>query len=106
MDELAWLQQRESMLLPTSSLKCVLIVMTKIFRSRHKNKLNRGKRGHDTTSKSRQMSQYKCKEVMSRHNKLGRDSTSQLNTEKPCRDKKNGSRHKDRLKGRQVISRP
>ena len=86
------------MLLHTSSLKCLLIIATKIFRSRHKNKLNREKRGHDTTFKSLQKFQHKCKEVMSRHNKLGRDSTSQLNTEKSCRDRENGTRHEDRLK--------
>ena len=90
MDELAWLQQRESMLQHTSSLKGVLIITIEIFRSRHRNKLNREKRGRDTTPKSRQKSQHKFKEVMSRHNKLGRDSTSQLNTEKSCRYMENG----------------
>ena len=43
MDELTWLQQRESMLQHTSSLKGVLIVSTEIFKSRHRNKLNREK---------------------------------------------------------------
>ena len=52
MDELTWLQQGESMLGHTSSLKGVLIVTTEIFRSRHRNKLNREKRGRGTTSKS------------------------------------------------------
>ena len=47
MDELTWLQQRESMLQHTSSLKGVLIVSTEIFKSRHRNKLNREKRGRD-----------------------------------------------------------
>ena len=79
MDELTWLLQGESMLRHTSSLKGVLIVAIEIFRSRHTNKLNREKRGRDTTSKSRQKFQHKCKEVISRHNKLGHDSTSQLN---------------------------
>ena len=37
---MTWLQQRESMLRHTSSLKGVLIVATEIFRSRHRNKLN------------------------------------------------------------------
>ena len=49
--------------------------------SQHKNKLNREKRGHDTTSRLRQRFQHKCKEVLSRHNKLGRDKMSKLNTE-------------------------
>ena len=62
MDELTWLQQRESMLQHTSSLKVVLIVTTEIFRSQHKNKMNREKRGRDTTSKSRQKFQHKCTE--------------------------------------------
>ena len=86
------------MLRHTSSLKGVLIIATEIFRSRHKNELNREKRGRDTTSKTRQKFQHKCKEVMSRHNKLGRDSTNQLNTKKSCHYRENGSRHEDRLK--------
>ena len=90
------------MLRHTSSLKGVLIVATKNFRSRHRNKMNREKRGHDITSKLRQKFQQKCKEVMSRHSKLGCDSTSQLNTEKSCRDKENGSRHEDRLKANKL----
>ena len=98
MDELTWFQQRESMLPHTSRLKGVLIIATEIFRSQHRNKLNKEKRGCDTTPKWRQKSQHKCKEVMSRHNKLGRDSTSHLHTEKSCRDRENGSRHEDRLK--------
>ena len=102
MDELTWLQQRESILPHTSSLKGVLIVATKIFRSRHKNKLNREKRGRDITLNSRQKSQHKCKEVMSRNNKLGRESTSQLNIKMSCRDRENGSRHKDRLKANKL----
>ena len=65
MDELTWLQQGESMLRHNSRIKGVLIVATEIFRSRHRNKLNREKRGSDTTSKSRLKSQHKCKEVMS-----------------------------------------
>ena len=52
MDELTWLQQGESMLRHTSSLKGVLIVATEIFRSRHRNKLNGEKRGRDTTPQS------------------------------------------------------
>ena len=98
MDELTWLQQGESMLRHTSSLKGVLIAATEIFRSRHRNKMNREKRGRDTTSKSRQKFQHKCKEVISRHNKLGRDNTSQLDIEKSCRNRENGLRHEDRLK--------
>ena len=49
--------------------------------SKHRNKLNKEKRGHDTISSSRQRFQHKCKEVRSRHNKLGRDRMSKLNTE-------------------------
>ena len=82
MDELTWLQQGESMLRHTSSLKGVLIVATEIFRLRHRNKLNREKIGRDTTSKSRQKIQYKCKEVMSRHE-------DRLKADKLCHDKKN-----------------
>ena len=56
--------------------------------SQHKNKFNREKRGRDrllyiTTKVSKQ-----CKEVLSRHNKQGRDRTSKLNTEESCRDNK------------------
>ena len=98
MDELTWLQQGESMLRHASSLKGVLIIATEIFRSRHRNELNIEKRDRDITSKMRQKFQHKCKEVMSRHNKLGRNITNQLNTEKSCRDMENGSRHEDRLK--------
>ena len=86
------------MLRHTLSLKGVLIVATKIFRSRHRNELNREKRGHDTTSKILQKFQHKRKEIMSQPNKLGRDSTSQLNTEKSYRDRENRSRHEDRPK--------
>ena len=49
--------------------------------SQHRNKLNREKRGRDKTSRSRQRFQHKCKEVMSQHNNLGRDSTSKLKKE-------------------------
>ena len=79
------------MLRHTLSLKGVLIVATEIFRSRHRNKLKREKRGHDITTKSQQNFQHKCKEVMLRHNKLGRNSISQLNIEKSYRDSENGS---------------
>ena len=67
------------MLRHTSSLKGVLIVAIEIFRSRQK-------------------FQHKCKEVMSRHSKLGCESTSQLNTENSYRGKENGLQHEDRLK--------
>ena len=67
MDELTWLQQGESMLRHTSSLKGVLIVATEISSSPHKNDLNREKR---------QKFQHKGKEIMSRYNKSGRGSTS------------------------------
>ena len=77
-------------------------VAIEIFRSQHRNKLNREKRGRDTTSKLRQRFQQKCKEVMSQHNKLGRNSTSQLNKEKSYRDRKYGSRHEDRLKAEKL----
>ena len=76
MDELTWLQQGESMLRHTSSLKGVLIVSTEISSSRHRNDLNREKRGRNTNSKTRQKFQHKGKEIMSRYNKPGRDSTS------------------------------
>ena len=46
--------------------------------SQHSNELNREKRGRDTTSRSRKRFQHKCKEVRSRHNKLGHDRTSKL----------------------------
>ena len=72
MDELTWLQRRELMLQHTSSLKVVLIVTTEIFRSRHRNKLNKDKRGRDTTSKLRQKFEHKC-------------------IEKSCHDRENGS---------------
>ena len=98
MDDLTWLQQEESMLRHTSRLKGVLIIAIEIFRSQHRNELNKEKRGRDTTSKSRQKLQQKCKAVMSRHKKLGRESKSLLNRENSCHDRENGSRHKDRLK--------
>ena len=73
-------------------------VATEIFRLRHRNKLNREKQGCDITSTSRQRFQHKCKEVKSRHKKLGCDSTSQLNKEKSSRYRKYGPRHENRLK--------
>ena len=84
MDELTWLQQGESILRHTSSLKGDLIVATEIFRSRHMNKLNKEKRGRNTTSKSRQKFQHKCKEVMSRQHKSAENK-------KVLRDRENGS---------------
>ena len=43
MVELTWLQLGESMLRHTSSLKGVLIIAIEIFRSGHRNELNREK---------------------------------------------------------------
>ena len=66
MDKLTWLQQRESMLRHTSSLKGVLIVVTEIFRSRHRNKLI--ERNEVTTQL------------------LSRDRSLNTNAKKLCRD--------------------
>ena len=46
-NELTWLQQKSSMLRHTSKLKKGFNVATGILRSRHKNKLNTDKQGHD-----------------------------------------------------------
>ena len=60
--------------------------------SQHINKLNREKRGHDRLLYVVTKVSTQCKEVMSRHNKLGCDRTSKLNTEESCRDMKTGLR--------------
>ena len=48
--------------------------------SQHKNKLNREKRGRDRLLYVGIKNSTQCKEVLSRHNKLGRDKTSKMNT--------------------------
>ena len=54
--------------------------------SQHRNKLSREKQCRDTTSRSRQRFQHKCKEVESRHNKLRREIGFNKNAKKSCRD--------------------
>ena len=56
--------------------------------SQHKNKMNREKLGHDRLLYVATKISTQCKEVLSRHNKLGRDRTSKLNTDESCRDSK------------------
>ena len=60
--------------------------------SQHKNKLNREKRGRAKPLYVVTKNSTQCKEVLSRHNKLGRDRTSKLNTEESYCDRKTGSR--------------
>ena len=59
--------------------------------SQHKNKLNKEKRGHDKIFQDTTKVLTQCKEVLSRHNKLGRDRMIKLNIEESYRDMKNGS---------------
>ena len=58
--------------------------------SQHRNKLNRQKRGRDRLLYVTIKISIQCKEVLSRHNKLGRDRMSKLNTEESCCDMKIG----------------
>ena len=60
--------------------------------SQHINKLNREKRGRDRLLYVAINISTQCKEVLSRHSKLGRDRMSKLKTEESCRDMKSGSR--------------
>ena len=60
--------------------------------SQHKNKLNKEKRGLDRLLYVTTKISTQCKEVLLRHNKLGHDKTSKLNTEESYRDMKTGSR--------------
>ena len=60
--------------------------------SQHKNKLNREKRGCDRLLYVATKISTQCKEVLSRHNKLGHDRMRKLKTEESCRDRKTGSR--------------
>ena len=60
--------------------------------SQHRNKLNREKRGRDRLFQVATKVSTQCKEVLSRHNKLGRDITIKLNTEESCHNMKTGSR--------------
>ena len=60
--------------------------------SQHRNKLNKEKRDRDILLYVATKVSTQCKEVMSQHNKLGRDRTSKLNTEESCRDMKTRSR--------------
>ena len=60
--------------------------------SQHRNKPNKEKRGRDRLLYVATKVSTQCKEVLSRHNKLGHDRTSKLNTEESCRDMKTGSR--------------
>ena len=60
--------------------------------SKHRNKLNREKRGRDRLLYVATNVSTQCKEVLLRHKKMGRDRTSKLNTEESCRDMKTGSR--------------
>ena len=52
------------------------------------NKMNREKRGRDRLLYVATKISTQCKEVLSRHNKLGHDRTSKLNTKQSCRDSK------------------
>ena len=58
----------------------------------HRNKVKREKRGHNILLYVATKVSTQCKEVLSRHNRLGHDVTSKLNTEESCRDLKTGSR--------------
>ena len=60
--------------------------------SQHRNRLNREKRGCDRLLYVMTKISTQCKEVLSQHNKLGRDRTSKLNIEESCRDMKTGLR--------------
>ena len=60
--------------------------------SQHRNKLNREKRGRDRLLYVMKKILTQCKEVLSRHNKLGRDIMSKLNIEESCCDMKTRSR--------------
>ena len=60
--------------------------------SQHRNKVNKEKRGHNILLYVATKVSTQCKEVLSLHNKLGRDVTSKLNIEESCRDMKTGSR--------------
>ena len=60
--------------------------------SQHRNKLNREKRGCNRLLNVVTKVSTQCKKVLSRHNKLGCDRTSKLNTEESYRDMKTGSR--------------
>ena len=62
--------------------------------SQHRNKLNREKQGRDRLFSVTIKISAQCKEVLSRHNKLGHDITIKLNTKESYRDRKIGSRQK------------
>ena len=56
--------------------------------SQHRNKLNREKRGRNRLLYVATKISTQCKEVLPRHNKLGRDRMSKMNTEESYRDMK------------------
>ena len=59
--------------------------------SQHINELNRDKQGHDRLLYVAIKVSTQCKEVLSRHKKLGCDRMSKLNTKESCSDMKIGS---------------
>ena len=59
--------------------------------SQHRNKMNRDKRSHDRLLYVATKVSTQCKQVLSRHNKMGRDKMSKLNIEESYHDMKTGS---------------